>query len=117
MVKYRNTDSLAYKIKKIFKNEIGDEMSSLEEVALQLNLSSQTLRRRLLAEGKSYQQVKDNLRKDAAIELLVNPKMTLEDIAQHIGFCETSTFHRAFKRWTGIAPGHYRQRYLMASNS
>ncbi|MDB0329425.1 AraC family transcriptional regulator, partial [Acinetobacter baumannii] len=63
------------------------------------------LRRRLAAEGKSYQGVKDALRRDAAIHLLLNPELTLEDVAQQVGFSETSTFHRAFKKWTGVTPG------------
>ena len=66
-------------------------------------------RRRLAAEGKSYQGVKDALRRDAAIHLLLNPDLTLEDVAQQVGFSETSTFHRAFKKWTGVTPGLYRQ--------
>ncbi len=40
------------------------------------------LRRRLAAEGKSYQGVKDALRRDAAIHLLLNPDLTLEDVAR-----------------------------------
>ncbi len=51
-----------------------------------LYLSPQTLRRRLAAEGKSYQGVKDALRRDAAIHLLLNPELTLEDVAQQVGF-------------------------------
>ena len=37
--------------------------------------------------------------------------MTLLDIADQLGFSEASTFHRAFKTWTGVAPGEYRQRH------
>ena len=50
------------------------------------------------------------LRRDAAIEYLARPDMTLLDIADQLGFSEASTFHRAFKKWTGVAPGAYRQR-------
>ena len=55
--------------------------------------------------------LKDNLRRDAAIEYLARPDMTLLDIADQLGFSEASTFHRAFKKWTGVAPGEYRQRH------
>ena len=90
-------------------SKIGEEMPTLNDVASMLYLSPQTLRRRLAAEGKSYQGVKDALRRDAAIHLLLNPELTLEDVAQQVGFSETSTFHRAFKKWTGVTPGLYRQ--------
>jgi AraC-like DNA-binding protein len=39
----------------------------------------------------------------------------LLDIANRLGFSEASTFHRAFKGWTGQAPGIYRQAYLKKS--
>ena len=61
--------------------KIGEEMPTLNDVASMLYLSPQTLRRRLAAEGKSYQGVKDALRRDAAIHLLLNPELTLEDVA------------------------------------
>ena len=84
-------------------------MPTLNDVAAMLYLSPQTLRRRLATEGKSYQGVKDALRRDAAIHLLLRHDLTLEDVAQQVGFSETSTFHRAFKKWTGVTPGLYRQ--------
>ena len=84
-------------------------MPTLNDVASQLYLSPQTLRRRLAAEGKSYQGVKDDLRRDTAIHLLASPHLTLDEVAEKVGFSETSTFHRAFKKWTGVTPGLYRQ--------
>jgi len=39
----------------------------------------------------------------------LNPGLTLEDVAQQVGFSETSTFHRAFKKMDGVTPGLYRQ--------
>lgn len=35
--------------------------------------------------------------------------LRLMDIAQRLGFSEPSTFHRAFKKWTGVSPGEYRR--------
>ncbi|WP_313659586.1 AraC family transcriptional regulator, partial [Acinetobacter variabilis] len=109
LVKFKNTNSLTSRIRDVLKSQIGEEMPTLNDVASMLYLSPQTLRRRLAAEGKSYQGVKDALRRDAAIHLLLNPDLTLEDVAQQVGFSETSTFHRAFKKWTGVTPGLYRQ--------
>ena len=109
LVKFKNASSLTSRIREVLKVHIGEEMPTLNEVASRLYLSPQTLRRRLAAEGKSYQGVKDNLRRDAAIHLLLKPELSLEDVAQQVGFSETSTFHRAFKKWTGVTPGLYRQ--------
>ncbi|MFC3903137.1 AraC-type DNA-binding protein [Acinetobacter marinus] len=109
LVKFKNTNSLTNRIRDVLKSQIGEEMPTLNDVAAMLYLSPQTLRRRLATEGKSYQGVKDALRRDAAIHLLLRQDLTLEDVAQQVGFSETSTFHRAFKKWTGVTPGLYRQ--------
>lgn len=109
LVKFKNNNSLTARIRELLKSQIGEDMPSLNEVAALLYLSPQTLRRRLASEGKSYQAVKDALRRDAAIHLLQNPDLSLDDVAQQVGFSETSTFHRAFKKWTGVTPGLYRQ--------
>jgi AraC-like DNA-binding protein len=82
---------------------------NLEEVADKLALSPPMLRRRLAAEGHSFQGLKDSVRRDAAIEELQRRDATLEQIAALLGFSEVSTFHRAFKKWTGLAPGDYRR--------
>jgi len=74
-------------------------------------MTPQTLRRRMHEEGQGFQSLKDHLRRDAAIEYLARPDMTLLDIADQLGFSEASTFHRAFKKWTGVAPGEYRHRH------
>lgn len=109
LVKFKNTNSLTSRIRELLKTHIGTEMPTLNDVAAQLYLSPQTLRRRLAAEGKSYQGVKDELRRDTAIHLLGSPHLTLDEVAEQVGFSETSTFHRAFKKWTGVTPGLYRQ--------
>lgn len=109
LVKFKNTNSLTSRIRELLKGHIGTDMPTLNDVAAQLYLSPQTLRRRLASEGKSYQGVKDDLRRDTAIHLLGMPNITLDEVAEKVGFSETSTFHRAFKKWTGVTPGLYRQ--------
>ena len=65
--------------------------------------------RRLKDEGSSYQQIKDNLRRDTAVYFLSRPELSIDEIALQLGFSEPSAFHRAFKKWTGVTPGVYRQ--------
>lgn len=71
-------------------------------------MSPQTLRRRLKDEGTSYQKLKDQLRRDMALFYLDQPDISIQGIAEMLGFAEPSTFHRAFKKWTGMTPGDYR---------
>ncbi|MCJ8170039.1 AraC family transcriptional regulator [Atopomonas sediminilitoris] len=80
----------------------------LEQAAEQLHMSPQTLRRHLREEGASFQELKDQLRRDLAIYLLERAELSLQDISAQLGFSEPSAFHRAFKKWTGQTPGTYR---------
>ncbi|MGW1376323.1 AraC family transcriptional regulator [Streptomyces sp. NPDC002446] len=78
------------------------------EVAARLALSPATLRRRLQAEGTSYQRLKDAVRRDAAITALAAGQEPIAELAARIGFSEDTAFLRAFRRWTGTTPGAYR---------
>lgn len=80
----------------------------LDAVAAHLHISSQTLRRHLREEGTSFQELKDQLRRDIAIYHLSRNDLPLQQIAEQLGFSEPSAFHRAFKKWTGLTPGAYR---------
>lgn len=111
LVKYRDKTSITERIRRLLRSHLRGEMPSLDEVSRVLGMTPQTLRRRMQEEGQGFQSLKDDLRRDAAIEYLARPDMTLLDIADQLGFSEASTFHRAFKKWTGVAPGEYRQRH------
>ncbi len=110
IVRYRGDSCLAQRIRQHLRAHLDDELPSLEQTAQALRLTPQTLRRRLRDEGRGYQSIKDNLRRDAAIGLLERSSLPLQEVALRLGFSEPSAFHRAFKKWTGVAPGEYRQR-------
>lgn len=108
LVKYRDQTSATERARRLLRRHIDSRMLTLEEVSGMLAMTPQTLRRRLQEEGHGFQAIKDNLRRDMSIEYLARPDLTLIEIAERVGFSETSTFHRAFKSWTGVAPGEYR---------
>jgi AraC-like DNA-binding protein len=81
----------------------------LDEVAAALLMSQRTLARRLDEEGTSFQVIKDEWRRDVAIQLLAQTSLPPAVIGARAGFEDPTTFYRAFKRWTGCSPGVYRQ--------
>jgi AraC-like DNA-binding protein len=80
------------------------------EIAQQLSTSERNLRRQLKEQGSSYQQILDRVRADIAIGYLRDTQLPLEDIAHLLGFSESSSFYRAFRKWTDKAPSSYRSK-------
>ena len=108
VLKYKNRDGLSAVIRRRLKLSAFEKWPTFKELAAQLNLTGSTLRRRLEEEGQSYQIIKDEMRRDKAIELLSHTALSVADIANMLGFAEPSAFHRAFKKWTGARTGAYR---------
>jgi AraC-like DNA-binding protein len=81
----------------------------LDATAIVLRMSAATLQRNLAKEGTSFQALKDKLRRDMAITYLNTTSLTMSELAAILGFSESAVFQRAFKSWTGIAPGSYRR--------
>lgn len=81
---------------------------TFDDVAEQLGSTTHTLRRRLKEEGHSFQEIKDSLRREKALELLEQGERTIQQISDSLGFSEAAAFNRAFKKWTGKAPSTYR---------
>ena len=82
---------------------------SLQAAAQQLNCSRRTLSRKLLAQGWQYQQLIDQVRAIHARRYLSDPTMSITRIGQRLGYSDSSGFHRAFKKWTGMTPSAFRQ--------
>lgn len=102
--------TMATRVAAILGRNSARHLPEFLQVAEQLNLTPQTLHRRLKREGTSYQEIKDGVRCKAATRYLSRSQMSIGEIAQLTGFSEPSTFHRAFRKWTGLTPGEYRQR-------
>ncbi|MFT7410681.1 MAG: AraC-like DNA-binding protein [Oleispira sp.] len=79
-----------------------------DDIAAQLGMSGRSLQRKLHEQGSSFQKLHDDYRHRHSLQLLANTNLSLMDISLQLGFSESSTFHRAFKRWQGLTPGEYR---------
>lgn len=110
-LKYKNEDSWTARMRRRLRDCSGEaSWPGLEDLAREFHAAPTTLRRRLEAEGSSYQGIKDDLRRDLAIHQLCTTGASVAEIGLNLGFQEPSAFHRAFKKWTGVQPGEYRTR-------
>lgn len=86
------------------------EKPSADAVAFDLAISARHLQNKLRAEGTTYRQLLDQVRRELALDYLKRAEMTMCDIAFLLGFSEQSAFNHAFKRWTGSSPTEYQKR-------
>ena len=108
----RNT--MTATIRSLLGRDFSNDFPEFDWLAEQVHLAPQSLRRKLREEGTSFQEIKDQLRRDTAIGLLDRNDLSIQQIADRMGFSEASTFHRAFKKWTGVTPGDYKKGSVMA---
>ena len=80
-----------------------------DNVANRLYRSTSTLQRQLNAEGTSYRDILESTRRSLAEKYLRDGNYTQAEIAYMVGFSDQSNFARAFKRWTGMSPGHFQK--------
>lgn len=88
---------------------------SFGRVSEYLHMSESSLRRRLLGENTNYQNIKDEVRCQIAIDKLLNEDAKIADLSDYLGFTEPSSFIRSFKSWTGDTPTSYREKLASVS--
>lgn len=81
---------------------------SAREAARRVATSERSLHRKLREAGTTYGQLCDAIRTRVALRLLDASDLSVKEVARAVGFADVSTFHRAFKRWTGTTPGQRR---------
>lgn len=79
------------------------------EVARAAGLSERTLKRRLAECGASYSALLEEARRERATRLLASDALSVEEVADRLGYSDAANFTRAFRRWTGAAPRAWRR--------
>lgn len=93
-------------------SRLGDESFNIESLAQELNMSSRTLHRKLRQENTTFKDVKIDLMMDVAKHVLLNEPVSIAELAQTLGYSESSAFVRVFKRVQGQSPLQYRKQHI-----
>jgi AraC-like DNA-binding protein len=105
---YRRDRLLVQRVRQALSTQ-PDQSRNANDLAGLLNLSARSLHRQLQDEGATLQALKDQVRRERAIELLQRSQRPIKQVAQAVGFRNEKSFIRAFKGWTGVSPGAWRE--------
>jgi AraC-like DNA-binding protein len=112
------THDIAFDVRRVLAKRIAGGDTRIDSVARELATTARTLQRRLEAAGRSYQDLVELTRKEAAERYLRDTSLPIAEVAYLLGYSEPSALHRAFKRWKGVTPQVFRQaRYSAKSKS
>jgi AraC-like DNA-binding protein len=97
-------------VRGLILRRLGGRDCSNERIAAELCMHPRTLNRRLKAEGRSFEAIKDEVRRDVALRYLEETDMSVTRIAERLGYAETSVLSRSCFRWFGASPRQLRSR-------
>lgn len=104
-------DDLADRLRRVMKPLVCSPDCSLATVAKHLGMHGRTLNRHLARRGTSFRALREEIRLEAACQLLRNTRKPAYQVADILGYSDASAFTRAFRRWSGMAPARWRARH------
>ncbi|HEX7759161.1 MAG TPA: AraC family transcriptional regulator ligand-binding domain-containing protein [Caulobacteraceae bacterium] len=99
------------RVRGLILRHLGSDECTNERVASQLCMHPRTLQRRLRSEGLSFESIKDEVRREVALRYLLRGDMPLTQVAEKLGYAETSVLSRSCYRWFEVSPLQLRRRY------
>jgi AraC-like DNA-binding protein len=80
----------------------------LRDFARSCGLSVRKLQRRLSTSGTTYSKLVEQIRREQAMAMLADGRITVTEVGLELGYNESASFTRAFRRWQGLPPRDYR---------
>src|SRR5262249_13029409 len=99
--------STATSVQRVLLEMLPDGPPSKAAVARRLGMSPRSLQRHLDEESTSYKEVLNAARAALARGYVAERRFSTTEIAFMLGFADTASFSRAFKRWTGMSARQY----------
>lgn len=102
-------DDFINQFREILREEMRRGSVNLTQISRKLAMSRRAVQRKLNSYGTSYRDVLEQTRREVSIGFLKQKAADIEEIAMLLGFADTCSFYRSFKKWTGKTPQKYRQ--------
>ncbi|NIB42211.1 AraC family transcriptional regulator [Pseudomaricurvus alkylphenolicus] len=106
----RNKGGMAERVCRYLVENPGETLTP-ETVASGLKTSYRSLRRRLQEEGTTFRELYTRVRMQLAADYLLQSALSVEQVADEIGYADRSSFQSTFKKWSGLTPTQYRQKH------
>lgn len=82
---------------------------NIDRCAKKMGMSTRTLQHQLRRANVSFSEIVVRHRMDLAKVHLLNNHLSISEIALMLGYAEQTSFARAFKKWTGTSPSHFKK--------
>ncbi len=112
---YENA-SIQTRVRSLIEQYIGSKDCTNERIAADFCLHPRTLQRRLRAAGTSFEDLKDEIRRDLALRYIQSGDMPLKRVAEKLGYAETSVLSRSCFRWFSSSPRELRTQYKSSAH-
>jgi AraC-like DNA-binding protein len=109
-------DSLLLRVREALAQSLAKQAPTMASVARSIGLGERTLQRRLGERGTSFERLFQDVRRQRTLELLAQESLSIQAVALETGYHDASSFHRAFRAWTGVTPAVYRARLKAAAD-
>jgi AraC-like DNA-binding protein len=107
-VKAAHSQSIIDRVESYIRGSLASGSCSIERCAEKIGMSVRTLQARLAADGARFSDLVEGQRERLAKGHLAQRSLSLDEIADRLGYGEQTSFGRAFKRWTGMTPQQFR---------
>jgi AraC-like DNA-binding protein len=103
----RGAHNFTNSVREVLLREVSS-LNTARDVGAFLNISERTLRRKLAQENTAFHDLLDDVRARLAKDYLASTELNAQEIAELLGYTESTNFRRAFARWTSVTPQRYR---------
>jgi AraC-like DNA-binding protein len=108
--KLRRTENLAATVGDLLEKHL-DQQLTLEQVAHRLNHSPRTVIRKLRLLDTTFKKIRDEIYSSKASDYMLESDISVNGVSELLGFTDPANFRRSFKRWFGVKPQEYREKY------
>ena len=107
-----STPPMRARVRNLISRYLDSEDCNNERIAAELCVHPRTLQRRLKYEGRTFESIKDEVRREAALRYLQQLDIPLTQVAEKLGYAEQSVLSRSCYRWFSASPRELRERAL-----